>query len=77
MTGETEIGLRKDLLGGVIVLKHRGVGLTPSPAAMALYESLEAAEPKPGNPVDLLFIPYYVFSNRGPSGMQVWTPYFR
>jgi DUF1680 family protein len=69
--------MRKDLLGGVVVLKHRGVLLAPAPAGLVLYQSLEAGEPKPGPAVNLLFIPYYAFSNRGPSGMQVWTPYFR
>lgn len=68
---------RKDLLGGVEVLKHRGVLDTRSGSKLPLYPALAAAEPKPGRPVDLVFIPYYGFANRGPSAMQVWTPYFR
>jgi uncharacterized protein len=67
---------RKDLLGGVVALKHRGVIEARPSASMPLYQGLDAAEPKPGKPVDLVFIPYYAFANRGPSAMQVWTPYF-
>lgn len=77
LSSELTPEMRKDLLGGVMVLKQQGVMLAPSPAGMPLYETLDAAEPKAGAPVNLLFIPYYTFSNRGPTGMQVWTPYFR
>lgn len=69
--------LRKELLGGVVVLKHRGVLQTPGGPSLPLYSPLDTAEPKPGKPVDLTFIPYYTFMNREPAAMQVWTPYFR
>ncbi len=69
--------LRKELLGGVVVLKHRGVVATPVAASLPLYSPIDAADPRPGKAVDLTFIPYYAFMNREPTGMLVWTPYFK
>ncbi len=68
---------RSDLLGGIVVLKHRGAARSGVAESKALYYSLDAAENKPGKPLDLTFIPYYTFANREPTAMQVWTPYFR
>jgi hypothetical protein len=68
---------RQDLLGGVTVLKHRGAGSARPFSELPLYQTLDRAERKPGKPIDLVLIPYYTFSNRGPAAMQVWTPYFR
>jgi DUF1680 family protein len=68
---------RKELLGGVVVLKHRGAARQQSYSEMPLYLAVDALDAKPGKPLDLTFIPYYTFSNRGASAMQVWTPYFR
>ncbi len=66
---------RKDLLGGVVVLKHHGV-MQPRPyATLPLYAPLTVE--KPGKPVDLTLIPYYSFMNRGPAAMQVWSLYYR
>jgi DUF1680 family protein len=60
------------LLEGVVVLEHPG-SLLP-PAAPALYQ---AALPQPGSGTDtkLKMIPYYAWSNRDLSAMQVWVPY--
>jgi hypothetical protein len=68
---------RQDLLGGVVVIKHRGAGPARPFSELPLYQTLDRAERKPGKPVDLVLIPYYAFSNRGPAAMRVWTPYFR
>jgi uncharacterized protein len=60
------------LLDGVVVLEHPG-SLLP-PAAPALYQ---AALPQPaaGTDTKLKMIPYYAWSNRDLSAMQVWVPY--
>lgn len=68
---------RNDLLGGVVVLKHRGVRATKPLASLPLYKPFEWADKNTGPAVDLLLIPYYAFLNRGPAAIQVWTEYFR
>ncbi len=68
---------RTDLLGGVVVLKHRGAGPARPFGELPLYQSLDRADLRPGRPVDLVLIPYFGFQNRGPAAMQVWTPYYR
>jgi DUF1680 family protein len=68
---------RSDLLGGVVVLKHRGAGPARPFSELPLYQSLDRADTRPGRPVDLVLIPYFGFQNRGPAAMQVWTPYYR
>jgi DUF1680 family protein len=60
------------LLDGVVVLEHPG-SLLPS-APPALY--LEALPQQgAGTVTKLKMIPYYAWSNRDLSAMQVWVPY--
>ena len=65
---------KADLLDGVVILRHRGSAYEVSSATEALYSPANAASNKT-RPVDLTFIPYYVWANRQPSAMQVWVPY--
>jgi DUF1680 family protein len=65
---------RKDLLGGVMVLKHRGAVLEAPSARQPLYQPLTAR--KPSRETDLTLIPYYAFANREPTAMQVWVRCF-
>jgi DUF1680 family protein len=66
----------KDLLGGIVVLKHTGtVGSNPG-GANRLYQPYSAATP-PTRQVELKFIPYYAWANRIATAMQVWTPVLR
>jgi DUF1680 family protein len=65
---------KADLLDGVMVLHHRGGAYEVSSAEQALYEPANVA-PRKTRPVDLTFIPYYVWANRQPSPMEVWVPY--
>jgi DUF1680 family protein len=60
------------LLDGVMVLEHSG-SMLPA-AAPDLYQ---AAIPQPavGTDTKLTMIPYYAWSNRELSAMQVWVPY--
>ncbi len=64
---------KSDLLGGVVVLQHTGAAFEKSGAADALYSDYNPEPPKTRK-VPLTFIPYYVWSNREQSPMEVWTP---
>jgi len=63
----------KDLLGGVMVLRHEGAVIKTSPARSSLYFSADAPAGS-SSKVELKFIPYYAWANRRPTPMQVWTP---
>ena len=65
-----------DLLGGVMMLKHKGAVTDKSAASEALYQHYTAKNPEVRQ-VELKFIPYYAWANRAPSPMQVWTPVLR
>jgi DUF1680 family protein len=62
---------QKDLLGGIVVLKHKGAAYTEPQDRRPLYEPLRK---RPVKPVELTLVPYYVFANREPTPMQVWIP---
>lgn len=67
-----------DKLGGVMVLKHKGVVRARPLSEEPLYRSLGTAAGKgAGRVVELTFIPYYAWANREPTAMQVWIPYTR
>jgi len=66
---------RPEMLGGILVFRHKGIA-TPKPlAAEPLYQTFEKALRKPGKEVQLTFIPYYAWANRAPAAMEVWVPY--
>jgi uncharacterized protein len=64
---------KSDLLGGVVVLQHTGAAYEKSSGADALYSDYNP-EPQKSKKVPLTFIPYYVWSNRDQTSMEVWTP---
>src|SRR6266446_6978445 len=66
----------KDLLGGVVVLKHAGAWAEKTSSDGKLYRKYTPTAPK-GRQVELKFIPYYAWANRAATPMQVWTPTFR
>jgi len=66
----------KDLLGGVLVLRHPGIVYEESTERGSLYFSHNAPLRK-SRPVRLTFIPYYAWANRAQTPMQVWTPMAR
>ncbi len=66
----------KDLLGGVLVLRHAGAVYEESADRSGLYFS-HNAPPRKSRPVQLTFIPYYAWANRIQTPMQVWTPLAR
>jgi DUF1680 family protein len=65
--------LKNDLLGGVVVLRHTGVAYDRAAARKALYSRYGGDETR-ARKVPLTFIPYYAWSNRQQTSMQVWTP---
>jgi DUF1680 family protein len=66
---------RPGLLGGVVVLKHKGVVLDRPGNEQPLYEFIEAARKRATRPAQLTFIPYYAFANREETPMRVWIPF--
>jgi len=66
----------KDLLGGILVLRHPGAVYEESVDRSSLYFS-HNAPPRKSRPVQLTFIPYYAWANRVQTPMQVWTPMAR
>jgi len=67
---------QKDLLGGVLVLRHPGAALGENAEQRRLYFQY-SGEPRKSKPVSLTFIPYYAWANRTATPMQVWTPLSR
>jgi len=63
------------LLGGVVVLKHRGSVVDRPFSSEPLYRPFRERVERPGKVVPLTFIPYYAWANRGPTNMEVWVPY--
>ena len=74
LDGESKARYEPDLLGGVVVLEHPGAiagGLTDA----GLYYTANSGEKLTESPATLQLIPYYAWSNRASSSMQVWIPY--
>ncbi len=68
---------RPDLLGGVVVLKHRALARTRPSSDMPLYAPIEEFTKDAGREVELTLIPYYAFANRESTPMMVWIPCIR
>ena len=62
---------RRDFLGGVMVLHHRGQSITGD---LPLYAPLGAMKASTAQ-ADVTLIPYYAWENRGAVPMKVWIPY--
>jgi hypothetical protein len=63
----------KDMLGGMVVLRHKGVAYQRAETAAGLYSRYSSQPPKTRQ-IPLTFIPYYAWANRQATEMQVWTP---
>jgi DUF1680 family protein len=75
--GSSTLDVRKDLLGGVTLLKANGAAAEKAIGDEPLYQPLAAAATRPKRPVMLTFIPYYAMANREPTPMEVWVPISR
>ncbi len=67
---------QKDLLGGIIVLRHAGADYGESAERSLLYFR-HSNEARTSKPLSLTFIPYYAWANRTATPMQVWTPIWK
>jgi uncharacterized protein len=65
--------LKNDLLGGVVVLRHSGMAYERPASRSTLYSRYSGDEARTRR-VAMTFIPYYAWSNRQQTSMQVWTP---
>jgi DUF1680 family protein len=65
---------QKDLLDGVVVLKHPGLAAAKPLEDDPLYRDFGAPAQQSAKPVTLTFIPYYAWANRGQYEMEVWIP---
>src|ERR1700682_4296183 len=72
-SGHFQEKFEKDLLGGVLVLRHSGAAYEESANRSNLYFPHNAPARK-SRPIQLTFIPYYAWANRVQTPMQVWTP---
>ena len=59
------------LLDGIVVLEGKGLARSTENWSGKLYREVQPAELKP---INVKFIPYSVWQNRGPSEMSVWLP---
>jgi uncharacterized protein len=71
------IDSKRDLLGGVILLKSSGQVTEKSLGEEPLYQPLAIATARPKRPLTLTFVPYYTVGNREPTPMEVWVPMTR
>ena len=65
---------KRDLLGGIILLKVPGTSVEKTSVEEPLYMPLAAANSRARKPVTLTFIPFYALGNREPSPTEVWVP---
>ena len=69
---EFQEDMRKNMLGGIVVLQHAGVYFDKPLAQEPLYQPFAKDSAKGGRAVSVTLIPYYAWANREPSAMQVW-----
>lgn len=67
---------KSELLGGTVILHQSGVVYDRDRSHDALYAKYTGA-PLKTRRVPLTFIPYYAWSNRQATSMEVWTPFVR
>ena len=75
--GPNSAEVRKDLLGGVTILKVPGQAAEKSLGEEPLYQPLGTAMTRGRRPITLTLIPYYSMANREPTPMEVWMPISR
>jgi hypothetical protein len=66
---------RPDILGGIVLLKHKGMATAKPLSQEPLYQTIERMPREREREVNLTFIPYYAWANRLPGAMEVWIPY--
>ncbi len=71
------VDFKKDLLGGVALLKVPGLLAERSVGDEPLYQSYAAGAGRSKRVANLTFIPYYAIGSREPTPMEVWVPISR
>ncbi len=66
---------RPDLLGGVVLLQHKGVAASKPNSEEPLYRTLQSTTRGETDEANLTFVPYYAWGNRLAGAMVVWIPY--
>jgi hypothetical protein len=66
--------VKKDLLGGITLLKLSGLAAERSYVDEPLYQPLGNLSGHSKRSVTLTLIPYYAIGNREPTPMEVWIP---
>ncbi|MCX8052189.1 MAG: glycoside hydrolase family 127 protein, partial [Armatimonadetes bacterium] len=64
---------RSNLLGGVVIIKGKGLTSDPFDERGPLYRPRGFSAPLRETPI--ILIPYYAWANRGKSHMTVWLPF--
>ena len=68
-----EVVALPDVLGGTVALDASGFMPDTAVWTDALYLPYSDVRLNGGQDVDLRFVPYCLWANRGPSAMRVWT----
>ena len=63
------------MLGGIVVLKHKGMATAKPLSQEPLYQTIGRTPREGEREVNLTFIPYYAWANRLPGAMEVWIPF--
>lgn len=63
-----------NLLGGVLTIKAKAERPLEPPSSKPIYDRYPAWPPAQRQAGEATLIPYYTFTNRGPTTMQVWVP---
>ena len=66
---------KPDMLGGIVTVRYPAIAYDKPLSQEPLYQVLGKTQPRTSRPVSLTLIPYYAWSNREPTAMQVWMPY--
>ena len=75
--GANTVETRKDLLGGVTILKISGQVSEKTSVQEPLYQPLSSSVSRPRRPATLVYVPFYTVGNREPNPMEVWVPLSR
>ena len=75
--GANTVETRKDLLGGVTILKISGQVSEKTSVQEPLYQPLSTSVSRPRRPATLVYVPFYTVGNREPNPMEVWVPLSR
>ena len=74
-TKDVRVESKPEMLGGILALRVPGAVYEKPLGDEPLYQPLAKGAPRRTRSVSLTLIPYYAWSNREPTPMEVWIPY--